>query len=173
MTFFLGSRSRSELVRVNHLLARTAEDAILLTPIDFGVISGLRDDDEQLKLYRGNHSKLNGIPKGKRVGNITGTGVSMHQLRLAIDIAAFIQNAEGKSSVTWEVKYYLPIAEAFGNAARRKGLEMVWGGCWDKPLTEIKDFRLEMNRYKRLCLARGKKPFIDAGHFQLERRYQK
>ena len=166
MSFGLSKRSQNNLSRISVTAAQVARRAIFTTEVDFGVICGIRDNREQLDIYRNNKSQLNGIQKGVKVGNIVGTGISMHQLKLAFDVAAFL----GKD-VTWEVRYYLPIAMAMRDACIEQNVEMIWGGCWDKPLTKLKDIRLEMNRYVRRKKAMGQKPFIDAGHFQMERRY--
>lgn len=168
MAFALSKRSQNTLSRISVTAAQVARRAIFTTKVDYGVICGVRDDVEQLDIYRNNKSQLNGLPKGIRVGNVIGTGVSMHQLKLAFDVLAYLG-----SDHTWEVRYYLPIAEAMRDACIEQGVEMIWGGCWDKPLTKIKDVRLEMNRYVRRRKAMGKKPFIDAGHFQMERRFVK
>ena len=166
MSFRYGKSSIQVLSTVDHHMARVAHTALVYTPYDIGIISGLRTDEEQLRIYRNNKSKLNGIAKGMRVGNFVGTGISMHQKRLAFDFMAY--DELGKP--TWEHKYYFPIIEAFQRACIEHKVEMIWGGCWDTPLTRIKDLKKEVARYSRRMIALGKKPFLDLGHLQLERR---
>ncbi|PHS61172.1 MAG: hypothetical protein COB09_18465 [Thalassobium sp.] len=167
MSFRYGKRSIQILSTVDHQMAKVAQTALTYTPYDIAIISGLRTDEEQLKIYRNNKSKLNGIPKGLRIGNFTGTGISMHQKRLAIDFMAY-----GPDGGTWVHEYYFPIIEAFQRACIEHKVEMIWGGCWDKPLTRINDVKKESQRYTRRMLALNKKPFLDLGHLQLERRSQ-
>ena len=165
MPYAYGKGSNRILETTDMVVQRVFRRAIMISSIDFSFISGKRYPAEQLQLYIDGDSQLNGIPKGVKSGNVTGTGVSMHQLGFAGDVVAWV---EGESD--FKLKHFIPIAEAVQKACRLEGVEMIWGGCWDKPLTKCQNVRSEMNRYKRRRLSMGKKPFIDAGHFQLERR---
>lgn len=150
---------------VNHMLARVAHGALTKSPYDFGITEGLRTPTQQLQRYTDKSSPLNGIRKGDIVDGVKGTGQSMHQFRLAFDIAAYV---DGK--YTFEMDYYIPIAEAMRDEAIRLDVKILWGGCWDMPLNDIVNVRAAMNRYKRRKIAEGKTPFIDACHFQHDRR---
>ena len=166
--FHFGTNSQHKLSTIHHILARVAHGALAISSIDFGVISGLRTGIDQLELYKRKDSQLNGIQKGKKRGNMIGTGVSMHQFRLAFDVLAYIGPTE-----SWEVSLYVEIADAIRVSATSLGVKIIWGGCWDKPLTDMKsaeDIRKNMKRYQRKKAAQGKTAFVDAGHFQLERR---
>ena len=163
--FHFGNSSMQALGSVHHMLARVAHGALTKSPYDFGITEGLRTPTQQLQRYTDKSSPLNGIRKGDIVEGVKGTGQSMHQFSLAFDIAAYV---EGK--YTFEMEYYISIAEAMRDEANRLEITLVWGGCWDKPLNKLKDIRAEMNRYKRRKIAECKVPFIDACHFQHDRR---
>ena len=67
--------------------------------------------------------------EGKKITNADGVNnKSYHQSGKAFDIYAFV---EGKA--TWDHKYYEPIARHLQKVAKDKfGVDLEWGGDWDK-----------------------------------------
>ena len=109
--FFLSSRSRSNLLDVNPFLVRIVEKAIQITEVDFAVIEGRRSPGRQLELFKAGKSQ---------------TLKSKHLTGDAVDLAAWVDG-----EVTWEWAYYVKIAQAMKEAARRLGYDnLVWGGDW-------------------------------------------
>ena len=96
-------------------LVRVVEQAIKLTAQDFRVIEGLRTQSRQRYLVDKGASK---------------TMNSRHITGHAVDLAPIINGA-----VSWDWKYFYPIAEAMKHAAKIQGVTVEWGGDW----TSFKD----------------------------------
>ena len=123
--------------------------AIELTKIDFGVTCGLRSKEEQRKLVESGASQ---------------TMKSKHLEGRAVDVVAYIG-----SRITWEINVYDDIADAFKEAADELDVGIRWGAAWniydlrgwDKSMEEA------MNHYVDERRSQGRRPFIDAPHFEL------
>lgn len=119
MTFTLSKASEEKLVGVHPDLVRVVRRAIELTEIDFRVTEGLRTLERQKQL------KAEGKSKTLNSRHLTGH---------AIDVVAL---PGGK--VSWEMKHYKPIADAFKKAAVELKIAIVcgydWG--WDAPHVEL------------------------------------
>lgn len=149
MNFRLSKRSRSKLVGVTPSLVAVVEEAIQTTPIDFAVIEGMRTETCQREL----------VAKGA-----SQTMHSKHLTGDAVDLAAFV---DGR--ISWELSLYDEIASAVRRAAIKLDVGIRWGGAWD-----IRDIRYwqasmeaAMNHYIDRRRRLGKRPFIDAPHFEL------
>lgn len=103
-------RSIRNLVGVDPRLALIASRALLYSPVDFGITSGVRTLDQQRQL----------LAEGA-----TWTLKSKHLDGLAIDVVAFVGG-----SPSWEFEHYQQIAEAFKRAAAELGYQITWGGDW-------------------------------------------
>jgi len=149
MTFKLSQRSIDRLEPVKPELFDVVLEAISLTKIDFGVICGLRTEEEQRAL----------VEKGA-----SQTMKSKHLTGDAVDLMAYIG---GRG--TWELNVYDDIAEAMREAARNQGVRIRWGAAWTVP--DIAEWNLSMedamNSYIDERRAERKRPFIDAPHFEL------
>lgn len=163
--FHFGTRSMNAISSVHHMLARVLHGALKRSTYDFGITEGLRTPTQQLQRYTDKASPLNGIRKGDTVDGVKGTGMSMHQFRLALDVVAYVEG-----EYTYEMDYYVAIAEAVRLEAIRLGVRVVWGGCWDMALNDMDNVRASMHRYQRKIIALGKVPFVDGCHFQHDRR---
>jgi hypothetical protein len=115
--FKFSKRSRERMVGVNSKLISVAEEALLLSKVDFGVAQygGFRREDEQHKLFLEGKSKADGLYKK-----------SYHQSGNALDVFAYVN---GKAS--WEIKYLSQIASAMLQAAINQNVKLEWGGLWD------------------------------------------
>ena len=149
MTFKLSQRSIDRLEPVKPELFDVVLEAITLTKVDFGVICGLRTEEEQRAL----------VEKGA-----SQTMKSKHLTGDAVDLMAYIG---GRG--TWELNVYDDIAEAMREAARNQGVRIRWGAAWHIP--DIAEWNLSMedamNSYIDERRAERKRPFIDAPHFEL------
>ena len=147
--FELSQRSLDRLQGVDERLVKIVSRAIQITDTDFGVIQGLRTEEEQKALVEKGASK---------------TMKSKHLDGLAVDLMAYI---DGRGS--WELNVYDNIAEAMQQAATEESVDIRWGAAW-----HISDLRgwtgtMEeaMNDYIDTRRSQGRRPFIDAPHFEL------
>ena len=147
--FKLSKRSLERLEGVNPPLVEVVEKAITLTNIDFGVTCGLRTMEEQQALVDSGASQ---------------TMNSKHLEGNAVDVVAYVG-----SRITWELNVYDDIADAFKSAAQDLGVGIRWGAAWQIPDIRDWDQSMEaaMNAYVDLRRGQGKRPFIDAPHFEL------
>lgn len=130
--FRFSERSKNRMKGVNPVLVEIMEEAIRLSPIDFGIppYGGLRTKEEQRELFEAGKSKCDGYER-----------VSYHQSGNAVDVYAYVG---GKAS--WDVVHLAIIAGVVLSVAQRKGIDVRWGGefgsnefkGWDKPHFELK-----------------------------------
>lgn len=147
--FKLSQRSKDRLEGVDLRLIKIVERAIVLTTIDFGVIQGLRTVEEQAQLVAKGASK---------------TMKSKHLTGRAVDLGAYLG-----SRLSWEITLYDDIADAMKQAAKEKNLSLRWGAAWH--INNIVEYSGTMqdatNEYVDLRRSQGRRPFIDAPHFEL------
>jgi len=149
MAFKLSNRSLSKLEGVHDDMVRVVSRAIELTEVDFGVIQGLRTLEEQEAL----------VAKGA-----SQTMKSKHLDGLAVDLMAYV----GGRGV-WELNVYDEVADAMKAAAIEEGVALRWGAAWHIDDIREWDGSMEdaMNAYVDLRRSQGRRPFIDAPHFEL------
>ena len=148
MTYKLSQRSLDRMEGVDERLVAVAKAAIGHTKTDFGVICGLRTRQEQEAL----------VAKGA-----SQTMKSKHLGGYAVDLMAYIDGGR------WELNLYDEIADAMKTAAKDCGVKIRWGAAW-----HIDDFGAyegsaeeAMNEYVDLRRSQGRRPFIDAPHFEI------
>jgi len=150
--FNLSERSINNLIGVDEKLKLVVMRAIQLTDVDFGCICGLRTEEEQAELFRKGASQCDGVNKR-----------SKHQDGMAVDLMAYIG-----SRGSWELKLYDNIADAMKQAAIELDTGVRWGAAWTVP--DIREWtgtmEEAMNSYTDLRRSQGKRPFIDAPHFE-------
>ena len=149
MTFKLSQRSLDKLEGVDERLIAVVDYAISVTKVDFGVICGLRTIEEQRELVSSGVSK---------------TMNSKHLEGRAVDLMAYIG-----SRGSWELSVYDEIADAMKEGAFSEGVAIRWGAAWNLPDIRAWTGTMEeaMNDYIDLKRYEGKRPFIDAPHFEL------
>ena len=149
MAFTLSQRSLGRLDGVNNKLHSVVTTAIGLTNVDFGVTCGLRTEKEQEDLV------ARGASKTMKSKHLTGD---------AVDVVAYIG-----SRISWELNLYDDIADAFKEASVREGVGIKWGASWQIP--DLRDWEgtaeEAMMAYIDLRRSQGRRPFIDAPHFEL------
>ena len=150
MAFSLSQRSLGRLDGVNNKLHSVVTTAIGLTNVDFGVTCGLRDLKTQEDLV------ARGASQSLKSKHLTGD---------AVDVVAYI----GGSRISWELNLYDDIADAFKEASVREGVGIRWGASWHIP--DLRDWEgtaeEAMMAYIDLRRSQGRRPFIDAPHFEL------
>ena len=149
MDFQLSERSLSRLEGVQEPLVQVVKQAITTTTVDFGVICGMRTEAEQKVLFDKGASK---------------TMNSKHLEGKAVDLMAYI---DGRG--TWELNVYDEIADAMKAAAKLHDVKIRWGAAWTVYSLGDYDGTSEdaMMEYIDIRRAEGKRPFIDAPHFEL------
>jgi peptidoglycan LD-endopeptidase CwlK len=82
----------------------------------------------------------------------------------AVDLMAYIG-----SRGSWELKLYDKIGDAMIDAAREIGVGLRWGAAWHCPDVRAWEGTCEelMNAYVDLRRSQGKRPFIDAPHWEI------
>ena len=149
MTFKLSTKSQESLIGVEPELKEIVYEAIKVTKIDFGVIEGLRTEEKQKQLVESGASQ---------------TMKSKHLEGRAVDLMAYIG---GRGS--WELSVYDEIADAMKEAAIKVDVAVRWGAAWT--VTDIREWKgtMEeaMNSYIDTRRGQGRRPFIDAPHFEL------
>ena len=149
MSFQLSSRSLSKLEGVNEDLVEVVKNAICLTKVDFGVTYGLRTLEEQKRLVAEGRSQ---------------TMKSKHLEGRAVDLVAYFG-----SDISWELNVYDDICDAMAEAARNQGVAIKWGAAWSEG--DIREYagtaEEAMNAYIDLRRSQGRRPFIDAPHFEM------
>jgi len=123
--------------------------AIDLTKVDFGVSEGLRTIERQKELVAQGASQ---------------TMASKHIEGRAVDLVAYIG-----SRVSWELNLYDDIADAMRLAAIEQNAAIRWGAAWhiDNICGWNGSMENAMNDYIDLRRSQGRRPFIDAPHFEL------
>jgi len=147
--FKLSGRSILRLNGVNEDLRSVVLRAIEITKVDFGVIEGLRTEKRQEELVASGASQ---------------TMKSRHLTGDAVDLMAYVG-----SRGSWELYLYDDIADAMKAAAIEKDVGIQWGAAWTVPDIREWDGTMEeaMNSYIDTRRSEGRRPFIDAPHFQL------
>lgn len=149
MAFRLGKKSIEKLNGVHPDLVKVVGTAIQLTSVDFAVICGLRTVAEQRRLVASGASQ---------------TMASKHLEGKAVDLMAYIG-----TRASWELNVYDEIADAMKTAAIRHKVALRWGAAWHIPDIRAWSGTMEqaMNAYVDERRRQGKRPFIDAPHFEL------
>jgi peptidoglycan L-alanyl-D-glutamate endopeptidase CwlK len=149
MAYKLSTKSQERLIGVEPELKEVVYEAIKVTKIDFGVIEGLRTEEKQKQLVESGASQ---------------TMKSKHLEGRAVDLMAYIG---GRGS--WELNVYDEIADAMKEAAVKVDVAVRWGAAWT--VTDIREWEgtMEdaMNSYIDTRRSEGRRPFIDAPHFEL------
>ena len=116
MRYSFGERSKARLKSCNKDLQKIAKLALRNSKIDFAIISGYRDEEEQAELFAQGYSKLE-FPQSRH---------NEYPSR-AFDFAPYV---EGKL-VFDDVRYYYYIAGVIQMAANDLFYDIRWGGNWD------------------------------------------
>ena len=85
-----------------------------------------------------------------------------------LDTVADWYNSDG-SDISWELNVYDDICDAMAEAARRNSVAIKWGAAWSEGDIRMYQGTAEdsMNAYIDLRRSEGRRPFIDAPHFEM------
>ena len=149
MSFKLSQRSLDKLEGVHPDMVKCVKSAIEYTKVDFGVICGMRTEEEQKELV------AKGASKTMRSKHLTGH---------AVDLMAYLG-----SRASWELNLYDDIADAMAQASKEHNVPIKWGAAWSIGNIAQWNSGMEgaMNSYIDLRRSEGKRPFIDGPHFEL------
>ena len=154
MSFRLSQRSMDRLEGVHPDMTAVVERAIKLSKVDFGVTQGVRTLEEQ---------------KANVAAGRSQTMRSKHLLQddgfsHAVDVVAYVG-----PDVSWELNLYDDICDAFKEAAKEVGCSIKWGAAWSEGDIRTYSGTSEdaMMAYVDLRRSQGRRPFIDAPHFEL------
>ena len=149
MSFKLSVRSLSKLSGVDPSLIAVVERAIELTNVDFGVVFGMRTEEEQERLVAAGKSQ---------------TMKSKHLVGRAVDLMAYV---DGKGC--WELNVYDDLCDAMKAAAQELDIAVKWGAAWSEGDIRTYPGTAEdaMMKYIDLRRSQGRRPFIDGPHFEL------
>jgi len=149
MSFSLSTRSLDKLDGVDPSLVSVVKRAIALTKIDFGVVYGMRTEEEQEKLFAAGKSQ---------------TMKSKHLVGRAVDLMAYV---DGKGC--WELNVYDDLCDAMKAAAEELGIAVKWGAAWSEGDIRTYPGTAEdaMMKYIDLRRSQSRRPFIDGPHFEL------
>jgi peptidoglycan L-alanyl-D-glutamate endopeptidase CwlK len=149
MGFKLSSRSIDRLGGIDAGLITVVNTAIDMTKVDFGVTCGMRTVQEQEALVASGASQ---------------TMKSKHLEGRAVDLVAYVG-----PNITWALNMYDDLADAMADAARIHGVPIKWGAAWTVGSITDWDGSMEnaMNSYVDLRRSQGRRPFIDAPHFEM------
>ena len=149
MSFSLSTRSLDKLDGVDPSLVSVVKRAIALTKIDFGVVYGMRTEEEQEKLFAAGKSQ---------------TMKSKHLVGRAVDLMAYV---DGKGC--WELNVYDDLCDAMKAAAKELGIAIKWGAAWSEGDIRTYPGTSEdaMMKYIDLRRSQSRRPFIDGPHFEL------
>lgn len=149
--FKLSRRSLERMQGVHPDLVKVVLLAIQLTDADFGVTEGVRTIEKQREYF------AKGASQTMNSRHITGH---------AVDLVAYVGR-----EVRWDWPLFHKIAAAMKQAASALGVQIVWGGVWDREMSDLtEDMDSETAAYVARRKVLGKKAFIDGPHFELSRR---
>lgn len=119
--FQFGEKSRARLSTCAPKLAVTVARALELSPFDFTVVWGFRDQTRQDDMWRSGASQKR-WPDSKHNHTVNGVPFS-----LAVDLAPWIDGA-----IPWkDTNLFCVLAGVMFAAAKERGVEIRWGGDWD------------------------------------------
>lgn len=149
MSYRLSMKSLSRLQGVKPELVAVVKRAIELTTQDFAVLEGLRSKATQAAY----------VAKGA-----SQTMNSYHLTGHAVDLVPYVNG-----TISWDWKYFYPIAKAMKQAAKELGVKLEWGGVWGQDMQAYDDPQKASADYVASRKRIGKKAFIDGPHFQVPR----
>ncbi len=154
MSFRLSQRSLNNLEGVHPSLVAVVKKAIEITKVDFGCIEGLRAVEKQKEYVDTGRSKTMNSKHLKQEDGYS------H----AVDLMAYVNG-----SSCWELNVYDDIADAMKEAAKELNVSIKWGAAWSEGDIKTYEGTAEeaMMKYIDLRRSQGRRPFIDAPHFEL------
>lgn len=110
--FKFSKKSKILLNTINVDLKRLAEEVLKISFYDFGISSGYRTQQEQMRMFAEKRSFCDGILKK-----------SKHQNGEAIDIIVYDENG----NITWDKKYFYQVIGVFKSVAKQLKIKIRCG----------------------------------------------
>lgn len=114
----LSKQSLDKLASCDTRLQKVIKRAAELSDIDFGVAEGGRTIEHQRQLFAEGKTKLDGVTQFSKHNHLPSS---------AVDIYGYVN---GKINYSTEVMSYL--AGVILTIGKEMGIEMIWGGNWDR-----------------------------------------
>lgn len=152
--FALSTQSNRNLAGVHPTLCTIVRRAIEISTVDFGVLDGLREPEDQKALVE---SGASWTMKSKHLRQVSGHGE-------AVDLVPYVAGR-----YRWEWRPIYQVAAAMKQAAEEASADIRWGGAWQL-LGELEDPKAAVHAYILKCFDAGKEPKLDGPHYEL--RYQ-
>ena len=150
--FKLDPESLKKLSQINKRLQSVVLRAAELSEQEFVVLEGLRSPERQKQLLsQGNTQTL-------KSNHITGNAVDL------------VPKVNGK--ISWDWKYFYPIANAMDNAADELKIKLTWGSAWNGTTEDWDNSKEAQDKYKRVRKAAGKSAFLDGPHWEIPKEDQ-
>lgn len=150
--FKLDPESLKKLSLVNKRLQSVVVRAAEISEQEFTVLEGLRSPERQKQLLsQGNTQTL-------KSNHITGNAVDL------------VPKVNGK--ISWDWKYFYPIANAMDNAADELKIKLTWGSAWNGTTEDWDNSKEAQDKYKRVRKAAGKSAFLDGPHWEIPKEDQ-
>lgn len=150
--FKLDPESLKKLSLVNKRLQSVVLRAAEISEQEFTVLEGLRSPERQKQLLsQGNTQTL-------KSNHITGNAVDL------------VPKVNGK--ISWDWKYFYPIANAMDNAADELKIKLTWGSAWNGTTEDWDNSKEAQDKYKRVRKAAGKSAFLDGPHWEIPKEDQ-
>lgn len=150
----LDDRSEAMLKHCHPALQKLVRHAASIGTVKFRITEGVRSIERQKELVR---KKLSRTLNSR---HITGHAVDLFPLDDS--------DSDGiRGYEDWDEFYAL--AKLMQRAAFETGVQVVWGGVWDKQISEYGDPKAEVAAYGARRRKLGRKAFVDGPHFELDR----
>lgn len=145
--------SEKQLATVKPDLQRLCRYALMVSPIDFGIIEGVRDELRQAAMVDA------GMSQTMRSHHLPDPADG---LASAVD---FMPYWKGKHRAAWPFIY--PVADAFMQASKDLDVPIVWGGAWGMDLWSFRGVIDAQAAYIVLRAQREGEAFFDGFHIEL------
>lgn len=122
MVYALSAQSNTALFRVHPLLVRCVQRAIRLSSQDFVVFEGLRSEAQQIANVA---KQVSWTTNSKHLAQRDG-------FAHAVDLVPMHDGGP-----RWEWPLIYPVAWAMKQASEALGLQLRWGGVWDRTLSGL------------------------------------
>jgi peptidoglycan LD-endopeptidase CwlK len=123
-----------------------------LSDQEFVVLEGVRTPERQKQL----------LSQGK-----TQTLKSNHITGNAVDL---VPKIDGK--ISWDWKYFYPLADIMDKAADELDIKLTWGSAWNGTTEDWDNSKKAQEEYVRIRRSAGKDAFLDGPHWEIPKEDQ-
>lgn len=124
MAYKFGKKSQERLATCDKVLAQVLERAILRSPVDFGTTEGHRSFEKQLEHFKSGRSRID--PRDHEQAK---AAKHLRSPSHAVDIYIHVP---GEPGLAYDREHLACVAGVILATAADMGVEMRWGGNWDR-----------------------------------------